>query len=188
MELIAAPGTLLVASPDMLDQNFMHTVVLICRHESEGAFGLVVNRRIDLTLDTLLDAHPRLSRVPFPVHWGGPVGLDTLQLLHRAPEALPGGVEIVEGLHLGADLDDFAEFTERDREGAEKHVRAMLGYSGWGRKQLERELASGSWLPAPLDFEIIFGSGQQRVWRKALHGIGEPAAGLEDLPPDVTWN
>ncbi len=188
MDLLAAPGTLLVASPDMLDPNFMHTVVLICRHEAEGAFGLVVNRRIELSLGELLDEHPRLGKSSFPVHWGGPVGLDTLQILHRAPQALPGGVEIVEGVHLGAELDDLADLVDAEGEGAPALARAMLGYSGWGREQLEHELASGSWLPAPLDLDIVFGEGQQRMWRKALHGLGEAASGLEDLPPDVTWN
>ena len=43
-ELFVAQGTLLAASPDMLDPNFMHSVVLICQHTVEGAYGLVVNR------------------------------------------------------------------------------------------------------------------------------------------------
>ena len=37
-------GQLLVAKPDMLDLRFSETVVFVCRHDSKGAFGLVLNR------------------------------------------------------------------------------------------------------------------------------------------------
>ena len=30
--------------PQMLDPNFSRTVVLLCKHGDDGAFGLVVNR------------------------------------------------------------------------------------------------------------------------------------------------
>lgn len=38
------PGTLLIASPEMLDPNFMHTVAMVGHHDGEGAQGLVINR------------------------------------------------------------------------------------------------------------------------------------------------
>src|SRR5262245_40528673 len=37
-------GKVLVASKHMRDPNFFQTVVLIIRHSSDGALGLVVNR------------------------------------------------------------------------------------------------------------------------------------------------
>ena len=36
--------TLLLAMPQMQDPNFARSVVLLCKHEREGAMGLVVNR------------------------------------------------------------------------------------------------------------------------------------------------
>src|SRR4051812_50030001 len=38
-----APSFLL-SMPQLLDPNFTRTVVLLCKHSEEGAFGLVVNR------------------------------------------------------------------------------------------------------------------------------------------------
>lgn len=99
--LHCAPGSLIAASPDMLDPNFMHAVVLMVGHEAEGALGLVVNRAAGVTVDALLPEHPLLSQQRFPVHNGGPVGRDTLQFLHRVPRRIPGGVEVSEGLYLG---------------------------------------------------------------------------------------
>ena len=37
-------GKLLVASPSLADPNFAESVVLMIRHDDEGAFGLVLNR------------------------------------------------------------------------------------------------------------------------------------------------
>ncbi|TWT98437.1 YqgE/AlgH family protein [Stieleria varia] len=37
-------GRLLIASPYLSDPNFMRSVVLIIRHDVEGAFGLLINR------------------------------------------------------------------------------------------------------------------------------------------------
>ena len=37
-------GMFLIAVPSLKDPNFERTVVLICDHSKDGAFGLVVNR------------------------------------------------------------------------------------------------------------------------------------------------
>ncbi len=188
MDLIVEAGSLLVSAPDMLDPNFMHTVVLIVQHSAEGAYGLVLNRPATITLDVLLSDHPILARQRFPVYAGGPVGLDTLQFLHCVPDEVPGGVELAHGLTLGGDLDALARYIERDPGEAARHVRMLLGYSGWSARQLEGELVQGAWVPAPLHGEWVFQSDGTSLWRKVLRSLGNHARGLEDLPPDVSWN
>src|SRR6476619_6362969 len=42
-------GKLLLASPTLLDPNFVRTVVLIAEHTEEGAMGLGLNRPADVT-------------------------------------------------------------------------------------------------------------------------------------------
>ena len=49
-----ARGTFLVASPMLRDPNFVRSVVLLCEHTEEGSWGLVVNRRTELTLGDVL--------------------------------------------------------------------------------------------------------------------------------------
>ncbi len=187
-EMRAVPGSLLAASPDLRDPNFVHGVVLVCVHNEEGAHGLVINRPSPITIDTLLPQHPLLARLRFPVHAGGPVGLDTLQIVHRVPDSIPGGVELCEGLHLGGDLDAVAEHLTRRGAAAGEDVRLVLGYAGWSGGQLDAELTGGSWLPATLRPEWVFAPDPPGVWRQVVRSLGGDAAGLEDLPPDVTWN
>ena len=33
--------------PQLVDPNFSRTVILLCEHAAEGAFGLIVMRRVD---------------------------------------------------------------------------------------------------------------------------------------------
>ena len=187
-DLRLAPGTLLLAAPSLLDPNFMHTVVLLVQHDDEGAFGFVVNRVTDATLGDLVPEHPELGESPVKVHGGGPVGLDTLQVLHRTPRRLEGGAPLGAGLFLGVGIDELAAFLAEEREPL-RHVRLFVGYSGWGAGQLDDELASGSWIPRTLDPNLVFAEGpSEAVWRRALRGLGESGAGLASQPPDPTWN
>jgi putative transcriptional regulator len=189
MDLLVDSGSLLAAAPDMLDPNFMHSVVLIVQHTHEGAYGLVINRPSSITVNLLFSEHPVLSKLRFGVHSGGPVGLDTLQFLHCVPEAIPGGAELVPGLYLGGELEALAALLASDPVQAARCVRLLLGYSGWDAGQLESELTHGAWVPAPLsEVSWMFQDDPQALWRKVIRSLGRHAQGLEDLPPDPSWN
>jgi putative transcriptional regulator len=194
-DLRVPAGTLLASSPDLLDANFMHTVSLMCEHGEAGAYGLVLNKLSSLTLDRLLPDHPVFGSLALPVAWGGPVGSDTLQILHRYPDVVTGGFRMADDLVLGGDLDEVAAlFESGPPEAALQGVRFVLGYAGWGAGQLEGELEAGSWLPLPPDTDLVFarelGSSEQqlRLWQRAVRGLGREGEGLADLPPDIGWN
>jgi putative transcriptional regulator len=186
-ELIVDAGTLLAAWPDMLDPNFMHRVVLVCQHDADGAYGLVTNRRTELTLQELMPDHELLGSSSFAVHLGGPVDHSTLQFLHVLPDRIPGGICLDGTLWLGGELDALARVVTED-EAAAGSVRVFLGYSGWGAGQLDVELGTGSWIPAPSSKEAVFGEDGEPTWRRVVRSIGAAGRDLENLPPDVSWN
>jgi putative transcriptional regulator len=43
-----------------------------------------------------------------------------------------------------------------------------FGYAGWGRGQLEGELARKDWLVAPADAALVFDVPRERVWDEAM--------------------
>jgi putative transcriptional regulator len=191
LELRVEAGTLLAAGPDMLDPNFMHRVVLLCRHAAEGAYGLVINALSELTTREVFSEHPLLGgegAPGFPIYVGGPVGLDTLQVLHRVPERITGGIEVARGILVGGELEDVARYVVEDPEAARANLRLTLGYSGWASGQLEAELALSSWLPAAPDPEVVFGREGQEAWRRVVRSLGRTAEGFADEPPDPHWN
>jgi len=191
LNLWVAPGTLLAAGAELRDPNFMHGVVLMCQHTDEGAYGLVVNKPSELMTRQLLAEHPLFGAedaLNLPVFIGGPVGLDTLQVLHRAPEQVEGGVEIAYGVLLGGDLETIARFMVDEPDAARRTLRFTVGYSGWGAGQLEQELSTGSWLPAPGTADVVFEADCDGQWRTVVRSIGVGAEGLADQPPDPHWN
>ena len=52
---------LLVSMPQMLDPNFSKTVVLLAEYTANGAFGLVVNRRMDEPAMSIVTADEPLA-------------------------------------------------------------------------------------------------------------------------------
>ncbi len=187
-DLRAQAGTLLAAWPDLLDPNFMHSVVLVCQHSDEGAYGLVTNRPTDFMLKDLLPDHDVLGQSDFPVHLGGPVDHSTLQFLHVVPDHIPGGLCLDGTIWLGGELEAMGRYAlERPRE-AQRSLRVFLGYSGWGAGQLDAELSLGSWVPAAPQREAIFGGVGEPVWRRVVSSIGKEGHELSGEPPDVSWN
>ena len=67
--LVTEPGSVLAAAPDMLDPNFMHSVVLMCRHSEEGAFGFVINTLVTTPGPSLKGIAIVASGVPVYYVW-----------------------------------------------------------------------------------------------------------------------
>jgi putative transcriptional regulator len=188
MDLLVAPGTLLLAGADMLDPNFMHSVVLIGQHSAEGAYGLVLNRPSSQTTRSLLSDTLALGRLDAPIFVGGPVGLDTLQVLHREPGRIAGAtVQLAEDLWIGGDLEQVGEYL-LEAGPATTRVRLLLGYAGWGEGQLETELADGAWLPVPGPPGELLDGPPEQMWRTLVRRLGPTGRGLADQPPDPSWN
>jgi len=182
------PGTLLLSVPQLQDPNFMHSIVLIGEHSDKGAYGLVLNQTTGLMSGQVFADREDLCESTFPVHIGGPVGRDTLQFLHRAPEVIGGGHELGDGVYIGGELDGLARLLQ-DADQARGRLRLFLGYSGWGGGQLDGEFAIGSWMPASLDPEVVFSDETaEEAWRRVMRSLGKTGRDLSQMPPDVTWN
>lgn len=155
-------GCLLVASPELLDPNFVRSVVFVIAHDAGGSFGLVLNRPLDVTLDAVLEA-PGAGAERVPVLRGGPVQPEVLQFL----SAGSAGRELLAGVSVGGPLEALLELA---RGGAA--VRAYSGYAGWGGGQLEEELRDGSWIVAPARAAHVFETPAAELWARVLRGLG----------------
>lgn len=180
-----AAGRLLVASPKLLDPNFMHTVVLLCEHNEEGSYGLILNRPGDLAVSELDTEAPLLKGRGDRLFFGGPVQVQHLQLLHRAEAPVPLSMEVIPGVRLGGDPDALLEALSGR---GEESVRFLVGYSGWGAEQLATEMGEGAWVVCPARKEYIFDPHPDTLWRRVLRERGGAIAGLADVPPDPSWN
>ena len=58
--------TLLLSMPQLLDPNFQRSVILLCEHGAEGAFGLVLNRPTETPAADVVGLNPKpVSTVRF---------------------------------------------------------------------------------------------------------------------------
>lgn len=165
---------LLVSMPQMLDPNFSKTVVLLAEYGAHGAFGLVLNRRMDepamsiVTADEPLDIHPKLH-----LFTGGPVEPTRAWILTSRPDTDPEALEVIAGVYLSAS----PTLVRRTLESApDPGIRMVVGYAGWGAGQLDVELAQGSWLMAPVEADLIFDTSADTMWEAAIRRLGaEPS-------------
>lgn len=164
--------TLLLAMPQMQDPNFARSAVLLCRHEKDGAMGLVVNRKTDTRVTSVAVLEPPPARDNGLEVWiGGPVEPQRGWLLLGYDPGTPGSQEIGPGLYLSASADTLRRVIESEA-GPEAEHRFLLGYAGWAGGQLEAELAASAWLTVDLSKPLIFATPAEIMWEAAIRSLG----------------
>lgn len=171
-----------------LSEPFSRAVVLLVRHNEDGALGLILNRR---TSAELKETWSKLSEVPChreaPIFLGGPcegplVALHTYEFLLE--------IEVMPGLYFAAGRDKL-ESLAAQKDDANSNVKFFAGYSGWAAGQLEVEIERGSWSVMPAQLEHVF-SHEDELWTRASRFVADAswrtALGIKRAPPDLRVN
>lgn len=172
-----APG-LLLAMPQLMDPNFIRSVVLMVEHNEEGSFGLVINQPSAIRAVELLDSLGMVWRGdPDAVVWsGGPVSPSTGWVLHEPLDLLPPTGRLGEGATIevgpGLSLTTSPDALRLIAAAPPPNVRLLLGYSGWAPRQLAAEMTRGSWLHADADPALIFSAAPGEMWDRSVRSLG----------------
>ena len=170
--------TFLLSMPQMADPNFARTVILLCKHNDEGAFGLVVNRPLVTTGKVIVNLDPPVETERELEVWvGGPVEPQSSWMLvgDREEEHMGQiGMHIIDGLFLSTSPQRLSRLLEPNPP---PRTRLIIGYSGWGPGQLEAELEESAWLLSDVSTELIFSTPPEHMWEAAIRRLGaDPAA------------
>src|SRR5437588_8754466 len=138
-------GQLLLDSGQLRGSFFQRTVVLICQHDAEGAFGLVLNRGTGKNVGELIVADLPEALKSSPLYLGGPVQPTALSFLHT--DAFIPDANVLPNLSLGHTLDTLMEMGES--YSATRKIKMFVGYAGWSPGQLEEEMKRNAWLAPP---------------------------------------
>jgi putative transcriptional regulator len=170
-------GMFLIAVPSLKDPNFERTVVLICDHTKDGAFGLVVNRiLLNSFVPFLGGLDIKECVVDLPVFYGGPVKPEQGYILY--PPSLCRSLPSCSYYPSIKINDDLAMTTAKEiliDIAAGKGPRQFLftlGFAGWAPGQLEYELMIDGWLVAPVNNKIVFDVPVGERWKAAADSIG----------------
>ena len=151
-------GKFLLASRTLLDPNFARSAVLIVRHDADGAFGLIVNKPLPISVKAALgSAIDAAATVDAAVYSGGPCD-GPVFVLHG--DDTVGGESPVSGVFCTTDRDAIEALLV-----AATHPLKVFGsYSGWSPDQLEGELEEGSWLVSDATAAQVF-SADPKLWQ-----------------------
>jgi putative transcriptional regulator len=171
---------LLLAMPQLLDPNFERTVVLLCQHTDEGAWGLVLNRPTGKSAMIMTrEGESVSSRAGLDVWLGGPVELERgCLLLGQMPEE-GEALLVCDGLFLSGSPALLQRMLESPPP---RHMRLLMGYAGWGPGQLERELTESAWLIGDVDLDIVFDTEPAMMWEAAIRRLGADPGALQMSP------
>ncbi len=173
-------GFFLISESNMTDPNFFQTVVLMLEHNNEGAFGLVVNRKSQLTLGDIIPRFATTRGFASPVFVGGPVQQEYLFVLHSElpdQDKSDSSLEPVAGIIFEPSFKNLEKYFEEESWNSipiddRPQIHLFLGYSGWAPGQLEKEMESGSWIYHRAAPKIVFHENPEKGWKDALREKG----------------
>lgn len=181
-------GQFLIASPHLADPNFYKGVVLMIKHDEEGAMGLILNRPTENTVGQLWKMVGEEDvKCRHPIFLGGPVNGPLLALHKLKPAA---EAEVLPGIYFAATKSKLEQLVRQKTKPA-KPFRFFMGYAGWAGGQLEDELEAGGWLTAKASKSLIFRNAGD-LWEQVTRTIGESiltkAIKVKHVPVDPRLN
>ena len=177
-------GQLLLDSGQLQGSFFQRTVVLICQHDAEGAFGLVLNRTTGNNVGEMIAADLPEVLKTCPLHLGGPVQPSALSFLHS--DAFIPDANVIPNLSLGHSLDSLVEIGES--LSPTRKIKMFAGYAGWSSGQLEDEMKRKAWLTHPASLELVFDTAGDQLWQTILRSKGWKYKLLAQSPEDLSAN
>jgi putative transcriptional regulator len=172
--------SLLLSMPQLNDPNFKRTVVLLCQHTDEGAWGLVLNRPTGKSATIVAqDGEAVSNRSGLDVWVGGPVELERGCLLLGEMPSEGEALQICDGLFLSGSPALLQQLLEAPAGG---HVRLFMGYAGWGPGQLEQELQQSAWLISDVALDLVFETEATAMWEAAIRRLGADPGTLQMSP------
>jgi putative transcriptional regulator len=162
-------GKFLLAIPGLPDPNFSQTVTCMCEHNEFGALGFIINKVHPLLtgreLFEDLEIQCDKSVDSLEIYLGGPVQPSGVFVLHGLPFEWNESLRVTDKLALSNSRDILEAIALQK---GPKSFMVVLGCAGWGPMQLDNELRDSAWLTCPLSKEIIFSTGTDLKYEKAL--------------------
>jgi putative transcriptional regulator len=133
---------ILVAKPELRDQLYGSTILVVTPLGGDQHVGFIVNRPSTTRLGTVFPEHGPSQKIVDPVYLGGPTGSQLIFAMVQRPDN-PGGksLPVMPGLFIAFD----AEIVDRIIESEADRARFMAGLVAWRPGELQAEIEAGAW-------------------------------------------
>ncbi len=133
---------------------FDQSVIFMLKHDPAGAYGLIVNKP-----DEKNDGY----------YFGGPVEPDKIAGLYTGIANFEGGVSVGDtGLYYveGERAEELRKINPPP-----KWFIITRGYTGWGMRQLDREILRESWKVTSPNLSLVTETDPEFIWRAATEQV-----------------
>lgn len=176
-------GLCLVSVPLLRDSFFKKAVVLIVEMNHDGAVGFILNKKLDIPLDQVVDGVPKAN---IAVYFGGPVANDTLHFIHTLGDIIPQSKHVGGGFFWGGDFERVKALLNENPSLCSR-IKFFVGYSGWDPGQLGDEIDVDTWLVSSVSPGLVL-SDEGRIWEKTLIAMGFKYSLWAQFPDDAVLN
>ena len=158
----ALTSILVIGRPELPDDDFADSVILVMNNLGPGTAGVILNRPTEIEVSHLFPGIKRLARLHDRVYFGGPVDLGAVWFLVRATTPPGHAIKACDGVYLSADRQFLLKLLRRDRpmEG----LRIFIGHSAWAPGQLEAEIDDDDWTLDRARPDAIFNGKSEHPW------------------------
>ena len=163
-------GQLLVANPNMADPRFFKSVIYICRHDSSGALGFILNKPAgrlarSLLMKSLGMETSHLKDIgDVAVRFGGPLEPNSIFLMYPEQDTREENICERDGIAVTNDKETLKMLVSKK---STEELVLFMGYAGWFSGQLENELRRSDWITVPADQSILFDKDHKTLWTRA---------------------
>lgn len=164
----SSKGHILISNSTIISEEFNKTVVFMIEHDNSGAFGLVINKKSDFTLNEIIIGIPHNISYNIPIYWGGPVDHSFISILHNDNSYSDPGIPVIPGVFLSRNYDLLMSLLQSNTN----QYKVFHGYSGWSSGQLESEFERKSWVLHKVNDKFILDKEEEDAWRDALKSKG----------------
>lgn len=162
----------LVATAELEDSIFSGSLIYLCDHNDDGAMGIIINKPSPIGIEVIFASSGNLIPNRFlnqQIMMGGPVQVDRGFVVHTPTGDWQSSLVINQDNAITTSRDVIESLAKDER--VEKAILS-IGYSSWGRGQLERELAENAWFAVPADNQILFDTPVEQRYQAALMKLG----------------
>ncbi|HEX5769258.1 MAG TPA: YqgE/AlgH family protein [Burkholderiales bacterium] len=157
---------ILVAKPELVDQVFGSSILVVAPVGGDQHAGFIVNRPTNVTLAELFPEDGPSQKVIDPVYLGGPLNQQAIFALVEREQS-PGGqsFEVMPGLYAAVD----EETVDRMIRAESDHARFVVGLVVWRPGELRAEIERGAWYVLPPDAQLALRKPSQGLWEELVH-------------------